>query len=45
MDKNLRNTLVQNGFERVKLFSWDNAAKEALKVFEEASQNNPRREL
>jgi len=41
IDENLRNTLVQNGFERIKLFNWEKAAKDALKVFEEVIQNNP----
>lgn len=31
-----RNELIQNGFERIKEFSWDKAAKETLKILEEA---------
>jgi len=34
-DKNLRKTLIQKGLERAKLFSWEKAAKEHIKVFEE----------
>ncbi|MBU4349103.1 glycosyltransferase family 4 protein [bacterium] len=34
-DKNLRQELVQKGFERVKKYSWENTAKEILGVFEE----------
>ncbi|MEK6647250.1 MAG: glycosyltransferase family 1 protein [Candidatus Firestonebacteria bacterium] len=33
-DANLRKTLIQNGLERVKLFTWENTAKEIMKVFE-----------
>lgn len=32
----LRKDLINRGFERVKKFSWETAAKETLKVFEEA---------
>lgn len=34
-DENLRDTLIQKGFERVKLFSWKKTAKEVLTVFKE----------
>jgi len=34
-DDVLRSTLIEKGFERVKLFSWEKTAKEHLKVFEE----------
>ena len=34
-DELLRSTLIGKGFERTKLFSWEKAAKEHLKVFEE----------
>lgn len=32
-DDNLRNTLIQKGLTRAKLFTWDNAAEETLKVY------------
>jgi len=34
-DEALRQNLIKKGIERVKLFSWEKAAKEHLKVFEE----------
>jgi len=34
-DKELRQKLVQRGFERIKKYSWKNTAKEILGVFEE----------
>jgi len=34
-DKDLRQKLVQRGFERIKKYSWENSAKEILGVFEE----------
>jgi len=34
-DENLRNTMIRKGLERVKLFSWEKAAKEVLQVFGE----------
>lgn len=34
-DENLRNRMIQKGLERVKLFSWEKAAREVLQVFEE----------
>jgi len=34
-DEDLRKSLIQKGFERVKMFSWENYAREALKIFEE----------
>ena len=35
MNEILRQDLIAKGLERVKLFSWEKAAKEHLKVFEE----------
>ena len=32
MDKNLRQTCIQRGFERVKDFSWDTSARETLQI-------------
>jgi len=34
-DKDLRQKLVQRGFERIKKYSWENTAKEILGVFDE----------
>ena len=34
-DEELRQNMIERGFERAKLFSWEKAAKEHLKVFEE----------
>jgi glycosyltransferase involved in cell wall biosynthesis len=34
-DQDLRETLIQKGFERVKLFSWEKTAQETLKIYEE----------
>ena len=34
-DNTLRKSLIEKGLERAKLFSWEKAAKEHLKVFEE----------
>jgi glycosyltransferase involved in cell wall biosynthesis len=34
-DENLRNTLILKGLERIKLFSWEKAAKEVLNVYDE----------
>jgi len=34
-DENLRHNLIKKGFEQVKKFSWEKAARETLKVFEE----------
>ena len=34
-DRQLRETMVNKGLERAKLFPWGNAARETLKVFEE----------
>ncbi|MBW2059619.1 MAG: glycosyltransferase family 4 protein, partial [Deltaproteobacteria bacterium] len=36
-DDNLRRILVEKGFERVKLFSWENAARETIRVYEEVA--------
>ena len=38
-DKDLRQKLVQRGFERIKKYSWENTAKEILGVFEEMCSN------
>lgn len=35
-DENLREQMIKNGFERVKLFSWERAAKEVFSVYSEA---------
>jgi len=42
-DKELREKLIQEGFENIKRFSWEKAAKELLKVFEEVyyEKNSP----
>jgi len=40
-DKDLRQKLVQRGFERIKKYSWENTAKEILGVFAEV-YNNPK---
>lgn len=37
-NSDLRNRLINNGFERVKHFSWEKSAKEHLVVFEEVFQ-------
>ena len=34
-DEDLRQNMIEKGFERAKLFSWEKAAKEHLKIFEE----------
>jgi glycosyltransferase involved in cell wall biosynthesis len=34
-DEAMRRNLIEKGLERAKLFSWEKAAKEHLKVFEE----------
>jgi len=34
-DDSLRQSLIEKGLERAKLFSWEKSAKEHLKVFEE----------
>lgn len=39
-DESLRQSLIRKGLERAKLFSWEKAAKEHLKVFEEVSGNS-----
>jgi glycosyltransferase involved in cell wall biosynthesis len=38
-DKDLRQKLVQRGFERIKKYSWENTAKEIIGVFEELYRN------
>ena len=35
LDKNLRDNLIQKGFENCKRFSWQRCAEETLKVYEE----------
>ncbi|MCD6449717.1 MAG: glycosyltransferase family 4 protein [Thermotogaceae bacterium] len=37
-DQKLRNRLIQKGFERVKMFTWERAARETLQVFKEVYQ-------
>lgn len=34
-DENLRHNLIEKGFENVKRFSWENSAKQMIKVFNE----------
>ncbi|MBA4318554.1 MAG: glycosyltransferase family 1 protein [Flavobacterium sp.] len=34
-NENLKQSLIQKGFERVKMFSWEKSAKEVLRVIEE----------
>jgi len=38
-DEELRQRLIAAGYENVKRFSWDKAARETLAVLEEAAQN------
>jgi glycosyltransferase involved in cell wall biosynthesis len=38
-DKELREVLIKKGLERVKIFSWEKAAKETLAVYEEVYNN------
>ena len=40
-DENLRQSLIQKGLERVKLFSWEKSAREHLRVFEEVLLRSP----
>jgi len=40
-DESLRQSLIQKGLERAKLFSWEKAAKEHLNVFEEVLLISP----
>ena len=37
-DKNLRKNLIKKGYENIKRFSWEKAAKETLKVLKEVSK-------
>jgi len=37
-DKNLRKNLIKKGYENIKRFSWEKAAKETLKVLKEAGK-------
>lgn len=37
-DKNLREKMIKKGYEQVKKFSWEKAAKEVLQVFEEVNK-------
>lgn len=39
-DENLRNQLIQKGFERVKMFSWEETAKQTLEVYREVYEMN-----
>jgi glycosyltransferase involved in cell wall biosynthesis len=34
-DEHLRQSMIQKGLERAKLFSWEKSAREHIKVFEE----------
>ena len=36
-DRQLRETLIEKGFKRVKFFSWEEAAKQTLKVYQEVA--------
>jgi glycosyltransferase involved in cell wall biosynthesis len=38
-DENKRNALVKKGIERVKLFSWEKAARETLNIYKKAFQD------
>ena len=40
-DETLRRSLIARGLERAKLFSWEQAAKKHLEVFEDAAENCP----
>ncbi|MFH1259985.1 MAG: glycosyltransferase family 1 protein [Elusimicrobiota bacterium] len=40
-DVNLRQTLIAKGLERVKLFSWEKAARQTLEVYEKARLPSP----
>jgi len=33
-DKNLRNELIQKGFQNIKRFNWDNCCAQTIKVYE-----------
>lgn len=39
-DENLRKDLIQKGYENIKRFSWEKAAKELLEVFKEVYENS-----
>jgi glycosyltransferase involved in cell wall biosynthesis len=39
-DENLRRDLIKKGYENIKRFSWERAAKELLKVFKEVYENS-----
>jgi glycosyltransferase involved in cell wall biosynthesis len=39
-DENLRKDLIKKGYENIKRFSWENAAKELLKVFKEVYESS-----
>jgi glycosyltransferase involved in cell wall biosynthesis len=39
-DENLRKDLIKKGFENIKRFSWERAAKELLKVFKEVYESS-----
>jgi glycosyltransferase involved in cell wall biosynthesis len=42
-DEQLRNKLIEKGFERVKQFSWENTARETLQVYKEVYRNKIKR--
>jgi len=35
-DESLRKVLIERGFSRIKMFSWEKTATETLKIYEEA---------
>jgi len=39
-DENLRNSLIQKGLERARLFTWEKTAQQILKVFEKVLNEN-----
>lgn len=39
-DKDLRENLIQKGFERIKKFSWEKAAEETAEVYRQLIENN-----
>lgn len=44
-DEDLRQRLIAAGYENVKRFSWDKAAKETLAVLEEAAREKQKAKL
>ena len=37
LDDNLRQSLIERGFERLKVFRWDQTAKEVLETYHDAA--------